>query len=611
MVNTSLFSSFSSWRTKVVSGHSSELHWDCGKLYKKKCESKGNRHTVSLASFTLRKESKFQKGHSVHWPDTSCTLVPKNSLEPRGKSVCICPRRVSPALSEHERRELFQEARSALSTQQVCFVYSEALCGSQKRRQEISSAQTRCAAGNRENLAAFRPKEFSPVIGIFHSASHNRRKYISSLMLLFSRDKSLRRCYHSKTHGSLYHSFTLEKNIEWGRIFTFRCSILMTQSEPRPYQNNFFDGVRRWPNATPKSKVSPISDCGISSHYSSSKQSSSSPVPKIHSAGYSPDKIRRVALISDIHVFDVDGFWNENILEFFNLRILGLLNILFLRGPERFSVEVLSRAIQDMHAMKIDHLILAGDITNLSLESEFATAHKLIEAFGPPESITAIPGNHDVYNRGELRRQLFQKYFGKYAVSDIPRNSPRGDGFPIIQIRGNIALIGLNTALPGSARGMVGRRQWNVVEQMMEHSSSILKRVGLKILVLHHPAQNPVIRGLPWIREIGHDLKDWKAVAAFCKKYAIDLVVHGHNHVPYQCCLDGSPHTLVCESGSGTLMTYDPERVARYTVFELNEESHIVRLFARVWDMEQKCFQTKEHILPQVEKHKTSPFAAA
>ncbi|GJQ11448.1 hypothetical protein GpartN1_g3239.t1 [Galdieria partita] len=366
------------------------------------------------------------------------------------------------------------------------------------------------------------------------------------------------------------------------KLFPLMCAVYMSHNHTRPYSHNWKDS-----NAVLTNQVNPF-----------------------HSFSSSSEKIRRFAVISDIHVFDVDGFWNENVLEFFNLRILGLLNIFFLRGPERFSVQVLAKAIEDMHDMRVDHLILAGDITNLSLESEFSTASKVVRLFGPPSSITAIPGNHDVYNRGELKRKLFQKYFGSYAVSDIPGSSPRGDGFPIIQVRGNVALIGLNTALPGSARGMVGRRQWHAIEEMMERASHILNTVDMKVLVLHHPAQNPMVRGLPWIREIGHDLKDWKSVAKFCRKYSIDLVVHGHNHVPYQGLLDGSPQTLVCESGSGTLMTYQEDRVARYTIFELNEKEGLERCFARVWDMEGECFRTKELILPPIEKQKSVPFAA-
>ncbi|GJD10388.1 hypothetical protein Gasu2_45810 [Galdieria sulphuraria] len=581
-MQSSLLWSFSSARAKIFFAHSFEGHLEYPKLGKKKCKKKRSFRGVSSLLSTRQLEvglSEVSTRSTKLGDDNYKAFVYNNPTCHISKEELVY------SGSTNSRNKLWASCTRFLNSNRclkcrkcsTCFLQLKACWW--KKNQSLSSCLKRgmssCFWQQGFSYCVFRSFEgrktcygrLSPPL------RNSERKICFGPGFVRESNVSVPSRCHQLCY--LFNPYT-NKDVCTGKLFPLMYAVYMSQYHAHTSNHNWKEDGRYYSHFTSKDKDS--------SHH-------------------------HTVLTNQVNSFH-DGFWNENVLEFFNLRILGLLNILFLRGPERFSVQVLAKAIEDMHEMRVDHLILAGDITNLSLESEFATAFKVVRLFGPPSSITAIPGNHDVYNRGELKRKLFQKYFGSYAVSDVLGTSPRGDGFPIIQMRGNVALIGLNTALPGSARGMVGRRQWHALEEMMERASHILNNVDMKILVLHHPAQNPMIRGLPWIREIGHDLKDWKSVAKFCRKYSIDLVVHGHNHVPYQGVLDGSPQTLVCESGSGTLMTYQEDRVARYTIFELNEKGVLERSFARVWDMEGECFQTKELILPPIEKQKSVPFAA-
>jgi len=310
--------------------------------------------------------------------------------------------------------------------------------------------------------------------------------------------------------------------------------------------------------------------------------------------------IRRFALISDVHIFDTEGFWYERALDFTNRRVFGLLNILMLRGPDKFSRHVLASSMADMRANAVDHLVIAGDVTNLAIECEFALSKEYFSRFGPPANITAVPGNHDVYTGKELKRRLFAKYFGEYAQSDVPVASARDDGFPFLQLRGGVAFLGLNTGIPGSARGLVGPAQFDAARKMLTspEGKALLARAKTLIMVLHHPTQDPRMRGLPRVRDIGHDLIDWEDVAAFCREFPIAMTLHGHNHVPYQGRLTLAPDTFVYESGSGTLLADNPSRIARYTVFELDDAGQLVRTFARVWDPETAKFVSLELRLP-------------
>lgn len=316
--------------------------------------------------------------------------------------------------------------------------------------------------------------------------------------------------------------------------------------------------------------------------------------------GKTDGKLRRFAVISDVHVFDSDGIWKENVTDFTLHRILGLANIVVMRGPGKYSTVVLAHALQDMRQQGVEHLICAGDVTNLAMECEFALAEAIFSSFGPPKTMSFCPGNHDIYVGKQAKAQLFQQYFGQYCKSDVPVYSPRGDGFPYLQLRSGVAIIALNTGIPNTAAGEVGAEQWEAARSMLrsKRGRDLLHRAEFVLLVQHHPAQKPSVRGTSIIRQMGHGYRDWRELATFSREFHVDLVVHGHLHRPYRGRLAEAPDTLVYESGSGTLMTDDPSRVARYTVFELCN-GRLSRTYARVWDKERRVFASLNLSLPE------------
>jgi 3',5'-cyclic AMP phosphodiesterase CpdA len=317
------------------------------------------------------------------------------------------------------------------------------------------------------------------------------------------------------------------------------------------------------------------------------------------SATATSPEVARFALISDVHVFDGEGLWREDVMDFNLHRLLGLANILVMRGPGKYSTDVLAASLVDMKRQGVQHLVCAGDITNLAMEAEFSKAAAVFEGFGPPEKMTFCPGNHDIYVPAQRDGVLFRKYFGKYCESDVAVRSPRGDGFPFLQLRGGIAFLGLNTGIPNTAAGETGEAQWRAANEMMRsrEAQDLLRKAQYRVLVQHHPAQDPNVRGTTVVRQFGHGYRDWRELGAFVSEHAFDLVVHGHLHKPYRARLSMSPKTLVYESGSGTLMVDDPERVARYTVFELDGSS-LVRTYSRVWNRRGKVFDTHELSIP-------------
>jgi len=101
----------------------------------------------------------------------------------------------------------------------------------------------------------------------------------------------------------------------------------------------------------------------------------------------------RIAHISDLHVLSRTGaHWRDII---FNKRLTGYANLILRRGRvhrREYLLAVLSAAVA-----RADHLVVTGDITNLSLEHEYEEARALLDEAARRTEVTVVPGNHDIY----------------------------------------------------------------------------------------------------------------------------------------------------------------------------------------------------------------------
>src|SRR5262249_23055968 len=102
-----------------------------------------------------------------------------------------------------------------------------------------------------------------------------------------------------------------------------------------------------------------------------------------------------LAHLSDPHLTPLP---RPRIFELAGKRALGYLN--WTRHRHKYHRrEVLDGLVSDLKAHSPDHITVTGDLVNLALEAEFTSALTWLESIGPPERVTAIPGNHDAYTR--------------------------------------------------------------------------------------------------------------------------------------------------------------------------------------------------------------------
>lgn len=120
-----------------------------------------------------------------------------------------------------------------------------------------------------------------------------------------------------------------------------------------------------------------------------------------------PEQSFRFAHISDLHFSKT----TKNISQFFSKRWVGNLNLI-LRRRKSFHHDILDSLIALLQKEQIQTLLISGDLTSTSLESEFEKASvfvKKTESLGI--KVILLPGNHDSYTKEAYQKKLFYHYF--------------------------------------------------------------------------------------------------------------------------------------------------------------------------------------------------------
>ena len=226
-----------------------------------------------------------------------------------------------------------------------------------------------------------------------------------------------------------------------------------------------------------------------------------------------------LAHLSDIHLAPVVGF---SVAHWRLKRLVGYVNW----HRKRKSVHlrpIVDRLVADLAMQHPDHIAVTGDLVNLGLPGEQAAALEWLRSVGPPNHVTVVPGNHDIYVR--MRRDPGTARWQDYmrANADGASYGDSGHTFPFVRRFGQIALVGVNSAIPTMpvlARGRVGSDQ-------LERLGRILDTLGrdgfMRIVLIHYPP-------LPGQCSPSRKLMDAEAMQQVLAAHGAELVLHGHNH---------------------------------------------------------------------------------
>jgi 3',5'-cyclic AMP phosphodiesterase CpdA len=243
-------------------------------------------------------------------------------------------------------------------------------------------------------------------------------------------------------------------------------------------------------------------------------------------------------------------------LDLIGKRITGYMNWQLRRGTHH-SRDVLDALTKDMRAHAPDHIVVTGDLANLSLAPEFATGREFLQSLGDGKHVSVIPGNHDAYVRGADRNYL--DAWREYLTGDTPAEFP----FPYLRRRGPIALIGLSTAvptLPFFASGRIGSAQMDRFAVMMER---LPRAQCFRIMLIHHPpaGKRPRLKKLD-------DAEDFRAVIA---RLGAELILSGHDHIAAVNEIPGLQHSVpVVQVPSASATPGDPRGGGAYNLYRID-----------------------------------------
>ena len=194
-----------------------------------------------------------------------------------------------------------------------------------------------------------------------------------------------------------------------------------------------------------------------------------------------------------------------------------------------------------------------------------------------------LPGNHDAYVAEGIEH--FAAVFDEYHRADPGWEWPDAERWPIVRVRGDLALIGVSTsrATPWfTAYGRVGDAQLARLAQVLADPRLAGKA---RVVAIHHPpagrrAQSK-IRGL----------RDHEAFAKVIADGGADLIVHGHEHRDMTESLSGPGGPVPVRGvASGTYHHDKPDRIGRYRIYEIGA-GQIRSDHVRVWNREHGRFE--------------------
>jgi len=227
-----------------------------------------------------------------------------------------------------------------------------------------------------------------------------------------------------------------------------------------------------------------------------------------------PDNMRLVHL-SDPHLTSLHGIqWHE----LTNKRILGYLSWLTRRN-RLHKISVLKALLEDLQALKPDHIAITGDLTQIGTSMEYREVRLWLEGLGPADKVTVIPGNHDRYVRAKWRETMH--HWLPYLQDDA--HVDPSCLFPILRCRGPVAIVGLSSAtptLPFMATGRLGSAQLQRLDTVL---ADLADRDMFRVILIHH---GPLHGANSYRRR----LMDKDDLISILKHRGAELVLHGHGH---------------------------------------------------------------------------------
>jgi predicted phosphodiesterase len=270
-------------------------------------------------------------------------------------------------------------------------------------------------------------------------------------------------------------------------------------------------------------------------------------------------------------------------------------------------------------------LVVSGDIVHEPTEENLVLASSVMKELRSYAKYSLIvPGNHD--RHGELDLEDWAKHMGDSAAATCQcRVYELGDQFVFFFLL-NSTVARTGDWLSQQIHDIVQVRGWIEPEQMewlrqtrnwlLENRRTEYIR-GLKVAVLHHHLIP--VGSEAYVADAFMTLGNANAVLKLLAEMKVDLVLHGHKHVPAVRTLEmrEQNHVLtILSAGAATAFTTTQEEAARTmsvdcSFFDISAEDHAVTVkqftYANQAGFPDKFKYTRQHLverrLPKYSRH--------
>lgn len=243
----------------------------------------------------------------------------------------------------------------------------------------------------------------------------------------------------------------------------------------------------------------------------------------------------RIAHISDLHFAAA----NLSPLHFFSKRWIGNFYQLLSRY-KNFDCSQLEKLADQFSSLKIDYVLVTGDLTTTTRAQELELAKAFIARLQAKGlRVIAIPGNHDHYTKKAWREKHFYRFFPDHGENGF---SLKEDGLALIPLQKEWTLLALDTACATPLRSSQGHFHPKTESALKKALSGIPSQQNI-IVMNHFPLfeqERPrkTLVGASSLRSI---------LSAYPN---IRFYLHGHTHIHCVADLRASHYPIILDSGS-------------------------------------------------------------
>jgi Icc protein len=259
----------------------------------------------------------------------------------------------------------------------------------------------------------------------------------------------------------------------------------------------------------------------------------------------------RIAHLSDAHVLDprpsrTRPGWSMR------TRFLSIGRPLDAVGRQR----KLRRAIDGAKRVGAHHLVISGDLTEIGAPGEYETMAEVLHDSGlPPERITLVPGNHDLYSAADGWRWALAGPLAAFAPTSA-------------EAPGKIVDIGAAAIMPIDATfhqpvtrsaGLMAQGTLEIVERRAADAALAGRPL---IVVQHHPPFERSTSALHWLDGLVGAARMMHVLETFRNLF----VLHGHLHHIIDRALGCGIHRIL--GATAVVDDRDASRVRVYDIYD-------------------------------------------